>query len=153
MAQVAKLRTPSAEAMAKNSRLALAVARSLRENAMFNVGSIDEPVVHNVVATANLCCRLDLRTIVIRVRNAEYNPQRFKAVIMRILEPRTTAMIFASGKMVCTGAKSERNACIAVRKFARIIQKLGFEVSNNNISVCLSLKHKFNLIFYSFRSS
>lgn len=31
--------------------------------------------------------------------------QRFAAVIMRIREPRTTALIFSSGKMVCTGAK------------------------------------------------
>ena len=33
--------------------------------------------------------------------------QRFAAVIMRIREPKTTALIFASGKMVITGAKSE----------------------------------------------
>lgn len=32
-------------------------------------------------------------------RNAEYNPKRFQAVIMRIREPRTTALIFASGKV------------------------------------------------------
>ena len=38
-----------------------------------------------------------------RARNAEYNPKRFAAVIMRIREPRTTALIFSSGKMVCTG--------------------------------------------------
>lgn len=31
--------------------------------------------------------------------------QRFAAVIMRIREPRTTALVFSSGKMVCTGAK------------------------------------------------
>jgi TATA-box binding protein (TBP) (component of TFIID and TFIIIB) len=45
---------------------------------------------------------------------------------MRIREPRTTALIFASGKMVCTGAKSESAARLAARKYARIISKLGF---------------------------
>jgi transcription initiation factor TFIID TATA-box-binding protein len=45
---------------------------------------------------------------------------------MRIREPKTTALIFASGKMVVTGAKSEDQAHIAARKYARIIQKLGF---------------------------
>lgn len=59
-------------------------------------------------------------------RNAEYNPKRFAAVIMRIREPRTTALIFSSGKMVCTGAKSEDDSRLAARKYARIIQKLGF---------------------------
>lgn len=53
-------------------------------------------------------------------------PQRFAAVIMRIREPKTTALIFASGKMVVTGAKSEDDSKLASRKYARIIQKLGF---------------------------
>jgi transcription initiation factor TFIID TATA-box-binding protein len=52
--------------------------------------------------------------------------QRFAAVIMRIREPKTTALIFASGKMVCTGAKSEADSRLAARKYARIVQKLGF---------------------------
>ncbi|KHN43742.1 TATA-box-binding protein [Glycine soja] len=51
---------------------------------------------------------------------------RFAAVIMRIRDPKTTALIFASGKMVCTGAKSEQQSKLAARKYARIIQKLGF---------------------------
>ncbi|BBH04274.1 TATA binding protein 2 [Prunus dulcis] len=57
----------------------------------------------------------------------KYNKvRRFAAVIMRIREPKTTALIFASGKMVCTGAKSEQQSKLAARKYARIIQKLGF---------------------------
>uniref|UniRef100_A0A8C9G126 Uncharacterized protein n=1 Tax=Pavo cristatus TaxID=9049 RepID=A0A8C9G126_PAVCR len=52
--------------------------------------------------------------------------QRFAAVIMRIREPRTTALIFSSGKMVCTGAKSEEQSRLAARKYARVVQKLGF---------------------------
>ncbi|GAU43309.1 hypothetical protein TSUD_390080 [Trifolium subterraneum] len=51
---------------------------------------------------------------------------RFAGVIMRIREPKTTALIFASGKMVCIGAKSEHQSKLAARKHARIIQKLGF---------------------------
>src|ERR1700709_996620 len=46
---------------------------------------------------------------------------------MRIREPKTTALIFASGKMVVTGAKSEDHSRLASRKYARIIQKLGFD--------------------------
>ena len=45
---------------------------------------------------------------------------------MRIRDPKTTALIFASGKMVVTGAKSEEASRLASRKYARIIQKLGF---------------------------
>ncbi|KAF6222294.1 hypothetical protein HO133_001380 [Letharia lupina] len=68
----------------------------------------------NIVATVNLDCRLDLKTIALHARNAG------------IREPKTTALIFASGKMVVTGAKSEDDSRLASRKYARIIQKLGF---------------------------
>ncbi|XP_053457984.1 TATA box-binding protein-like 2 [Nycticebus coucang] len=84
------------------------------------------PELQNIVCTVNLACKLDLREIALRAKNTEYNPQRFSAVIMRIREPRTTALIFSSGKIVCTGAKSEEQSRLAARKFARVVQKLGF---------------------------
>ncbi|XP_015267579.1 PREDICTED: TATA box-binding protein-like protein 2 [Gekko japonicus] len=84
------------------------------------------PQLQNIVATVNLACKLDLKNIALHARNAEYNPKRFAAVIMRIREPRTTALIFSSGKMVCTGAKSEEQSRLAARKYARVVQKLGF---------------------------
>jgi transcription initiation factor TFIID TATA-box-binding protein len=83
-------------------------------------------VCRNIVSTVSLGCKLDLKTIALKARNAEYNPKRFAAVIMRIRDPRTTALIFSSGKMVCTGAKSEEKSRLAARKYARVIQKLGF---------------------------
>lgn len=86
-----------------------------------------EPKLQNIVSTVNLGCKLDLKRIALHARNAEYNPKRFAAVIMRIREPRTTALIFSSGKMVCTGAKSEDESRLAARKYARIVQKLGFD--------------------------
>lgn len=62
-----------------------------------------------MVSTANLGQELDLKNIALKCRNAEYNPKRFAAVIMRMKDPlRTTALIFKTGKMVITGAKSEQ---------------------------------------------
>ncbi|MED6199057.1 TATA-binding protein, partial [Stylosanthes scabra] len=57
------------------------------------------PTLQNIVSTVNLDCKLDLKTIALQARNAKYNPKRFAALIMRIREPKTTALIFASGKM------------------------------------------------------
>jgi transcription initiation factor TFIID TATA-box-binding protein len=85
------------------------------------------PTIQNVVSTVNLGTRLDPKQIAMRARNAEYNPKRFSAVVLRIREPKTTALVFASGKMVVTGAKSEDLAKLASRKYARIIQKCGFK--------------------------
>ncbi|KAK4052389.1 TATA-binding protein (TBP) [Microbotryomycetes sp. JL201] len=89
------------------------------------------PGVHGIVPTL----QLDLKTIALHARNAEYNPKRFAAVIMRIREPKTTALVFASGKVVVTGAKSEDDSRLAARKYARIIQKLGFEAKFQDFKI------------------
>eukprot|EP00958_Prasinococcus_capsulatus_P007443 scaffold696_cov417-Prasinococcus_capsulatus_cf.AAC.1 len=93
------------------------------------------PTLQNIVATVNLDCKLDLKKIALHARNAEYNPKRFAAVIMRIREPKTTALVFASGKVVCTGAKSEADAKLAARKYAKIVSKLDFKVSFKDFKI------------------
>ncbi|KAK4251319.1 transcription factor TFIID-domain-containing protein [Corynascus novoguineensis] len=85
------------------------------------------PTVQNVVATADLGCRLNLQTIAQHARNVEYNRRKFHALVMRIREPRTTTLVFASGRMVVTGAKSESLARLAARRHARAIQKCGYQ--------------------------
>ncbi len=54
---------------------------------------------------------------------------------MRIRDPKTTALIFASGKMVVTGAKSEDDSRLASRKYARIVQKLGFDAKFSEFKI------------------
>ena len=58
-------------------------------------------------------------------KNVEYKPKRFAAAIRRIREPKTTALIFASGKMVCTGAKSEADSYTAALQYAKALKKIG----------------------------
>jgi TATA-box binding protein (TBP) (component of TFIID and TFIIIB) len=48
---------------------------------------------------------LELKKIALQCRNAEYNPKRFAAVIMRLRDPKTTALIFASGLILLFKAK------------------------------------------------
>ncbi|CAK5073269.1 unnamed protein product [Meloidogyne enterolobii] len=94
-----------------------------------------KPVLQNIVSTVNLDVRLDLNQIAKTALNSEYNPKRFSAVIMRIRDPRSTALIFNNGKIVCTGAKSEEASRLAARRFARIIQRLGYNVQFNEFKV------------------
>ena len=54
---------------------------------------------------------------------------------MRLKEPKSTALIFSSGKMVCTGSKDENLSKIAMRKFAWILQKLGNPVHFNKFQI------------------
>eukprot|EP00804_Cyclotella_cryptica_P020185 CCRYP_010885-RA/>CCRYP_010885-RA protein AED:0.28 eAED:0.28 QI:67/1/1/1/1/1/3/2272/282 len=83
--------------------------------------------IQNMAATANLGVRLDLKQIALRCRNTEFNPRRFAAVIMRLREPRATALLFASGRMVVTGTKCAHNSALATKKFAYIIERVGFK--------------------------
>jgi len=119
--------TPATSASASASTAASKTADPVSEMAMFQSKyGATRPVIHNVVATANLGCELNLKTIAMTARNAEYNPRRFSAVIMRIREPKSTALVFKSGKLVVTGTKSQEEARHAARKFGRVIIKVGY---------------------------
>uniref|UniRef100_A0A3B3BPQ6 TATA box-binding protein-like 1 n=1 Tax=Oryzias melastigma TaxID=30732 RepID=A0A3B3BPQ6_ORYME len=56
-------------------------------------------------------------------------------LLMRIRRPRTTANIFRSGKMICTGATSMEECRQATRRHARILQKAGFPVRILNFRI------------------
>ncbi|KAL3267097.1 hypothetical protein HHI36_011237 [Cryptolaemus montrouzieri] len=92
-------------------------------------------IIQNCVATVSLSTELNLAVINARTRNSEYNPSRFHGLVMRIREPRTTALIFKSGKIVCTGGRNEQDTLLATKKFARIIQKLGFNIKFQNFMI------------------
>ncbi|XWS75231.1 hypothetical protein CRYUN_Cryun01aG0067900 [Craigia yunnanensis] len=55
--------------------------------------------------------------------------------MLRIKEPKTTALIFSSGKIVCTGAKIEQQSLLATCKCAIIIQKLGFDITFSDFKI------------------
>mmetsp|Transcript_307 Transcript_307/g.294 ORF Transcript_307/g.294 Transcript_307/m.294 type:complete len:208 (+) Transcript_307:70-693(+) len=92
--------------------------------------------IQNLVATISLGCEIEPEKISQTVSNAEYNPRRFAAVIMRLREPRTTALIFKTGKMIVTGSKDEQESRSAAKLYVKIIQKCGFpaQVSDYKIS-------------------
>ncbi|KAI5084569.1 hypothetical protein GOP47_0000741 [Adiantum capillus-veneris] len=94
-----------------------------------NSSTLPEPKIQNVVCTVNLECEIDLKQVAYQALNADYNPHRFPGVIMRLRQPKTTSLIFKTGKMVCTGAKNEDDAELAARRHARILQKLGYKLA------------------------
>lgn len=93
------------------------------------------PKISNVVAGADLCCIIDLMKVQQLCRNATYNPKRFPAVIMRIKEPKATALVFGKGKIQILGTKSVDDARLAGRRFARILRKVGFNTRFENFNV------------------
>ena len=99
--------------------------------------SITPPfALQNVVATFNIGLdRIDLRELALKRPFIEYNPYKFAAANMRIAEPRTTALAFASGNMVCTGAKTELLSRLASRKYVRLLQKHDVPVSFRDFKI------------------
>jgi transcription initiation factor TFIID TATA-box-binding protein len=92
--------------------------------------------LQNVVATFNIGLeRIDLRDLALTRPWIEYNPHKFAAATMRITNPRTTALAFASGNMVCTGAKTEALSRLASRKYVRLLQKHGVPVSFRDFKI------------------
>ena len=87
-----------------------------------------EIVIQNVVASASLNQKFNLLDIVKNFRNVEYNRERFPGLVFRLKKPKTATLIFSTGKMVCTGAKSEKLARRAVHKVIR-------ELKNNGIII------------------
>lgn len=85
--------------------------------------------LQNVVATFNLGVKhLNLRKISLEKPFIEYNPSKFAAATLRLRSPRTTALAFASGNMVVTGAKTEHMSRLASRKYVLVLQKHGIPV-------------------------
>jgi len=87
--------------------------------------------IQNVVAVASLDQKMDLIAIMKNFRNVEYKPKRFPGLVFRLKQPKTTTLIFGNGKMVCTGAKSEKMAKSAVRKVVRELRKEGFIIRSS----------------------
>ena len=77
--------------------------------------------VENVVASASVDQKIDLIEITEKFPDTEYHPEQFPGLVFRLTNPRTATLIFRTGKMVCTGAKSEEMPIKAVNT---VVQKM-----------------------------
>jgi len=80
-------------------------------------------VINNVVCSFSVRCHLNLKEIALNGSNVEYRKEN-GMVTMKLRHPYTTASIWSSGKITCTGANSEDQAKVSARKFSRILQRL-----------------------------
>jgi transcription initiation factor TFIID TATA-box-binding protein len=87
--------------------------------------------IENVVATADLSQHLDLDAILKVTPGARYNPQRFPGLVYKLKRPETTTLLFASGKMVCTGARSAKSAKRAIAQVVKELRGQGIIIMAN----------------------
>ncbi len=91
--------------------------------------------IENVVASASVDQRIDLNVITQTFPDVEYHPDQFPGLVFRLKSPKTATLIFSSGKMVCTGAKSEEQAIKAVRSVVQKLRKGGIKIKKDAVIV------------------
>ncbi|MCX6820836.1 MAG: TATA-box-binding protein [Candidatus Aenigmarchaeota archaeon] len=81
--------------------------------------------VENIVASAKLDGKLNLDTIAFNLENSEYEPEQFPGLVYRMKDPKVAFLLFGSGKVVCTGARSVKDVGIAVTKVSKKLKSIG----------------------------
>jgi transcription initiation factor TFIID TATA-box-binding protein len=84
--------------------------------------------VVNIVVSANLGHDIPLEKMAATLSNTEYNPEQFPGLVIRIKEPKTSALIFSSGKIVCTGARSMDKVHESIRKIIKSLEKINVKI-------------------------
>lgn len=78
----------------------------------------------NIVASSSLEHDVPLVKLAEALPNTEYNPEQFPGLVMRIKDPKTSALIFSSGKIVCTGARSMAKVKLSVMAIIKNLAKI-----------------------------
>ncbi len=85
--------------------------------------------VVNIVISTSLEHDIPLEKMAATLPNTEYNPEQFPGLVIRIKEPKTSALIFSSGKVVCTGARSMDKVHESIKKIIKSLEKIGIKIT------------------------
>ncbi len=81
--------------------------------------------VQNIVASANMNVKVNLDVLAMKCDNTEYEPEQFPGLVFSLDEPKTVMLVFRSGKMIITGAKTQEAVGIAAEKTKKAIEEIG----------------------------
>ena len=86
----------------------------------------------NVVVSASVNRELPLERLATKLERAEYNPEQFPGLILKMDVPvKASALLFSSGKIICTGTKSLRDAKKAIGEIVRKLGAIGLKVKGD----------------------
>lgn len=84
--------------------------------------------VVNIVVSTSLEHDVPLEKMAATLPNTEYNPEQFPGLVIRIKEPKTSALIFSSGKVVCTGARTLADVDESIKKIIKSLEKINIKI-------------------------
>jgi len=85
--------------------------------------------VVNIVVSSSLEHDIPLEKMATVLSNTEYNPEQFPGLVIRIKEPKTSALIFSSGKIVCTGARNMEGVEGCIKKIIKSLEKINVKIT------------------------
>ncbi len=91
--------------------------------------------IQNVVASTAIGREIDLKSVTLALDGADYDPEQFPGLVYRTTDPKTAALIFRSGKIVCTGAKSIKDVDRGLQKVFEKLNGLGIKVMDNPVII------------------
>lgn len=94
-------------------------------------GQVDETKIRivNIVVSTSLEHDVPLEKMAAVLPNTEYNPEQFPGLVIRIKEPKTSALIFSSGKVVCTGADTLEKVDQSIEKIIEALKKININIT------------------------
>jgi len=98
------------------------VVKELKKGGIIIISKPDLKVV-NIVASASLGGMIDLEKAAFTLGKTMYEPEQFPGLIYRMDDPKVVILLFASGKLVCTGAKKEQDVYDAVQKLHTLLEE------------------------------
>jgi len=112
----------------EEARRAIRKIAELLNKSGIPVDSDPEIIVQNMVAVYDVGCALNLTNLIISLglEDIEYEPEQFPGLVYRVRDPDVVCLLFSSGKMVVTGAKSDKDIERAIDRVLQVIRKCGF---------------------------
>ncbi len=87
----------------------------------------------NMVATSSLEHDVPLERMAAALTNTEYNPEQFPGLVIRFRQPKTSALVFSSGKLVITGAKSMDEIIETFELIKKSLEKIGLKIDTKPV--------------------
>jgi transcription initiation factor TFIID TATA-box-binding protein len=106
----------------ESRRAVMKVIKELKKGGIIII-SKPELKIQNIVASASLGGMIDLEKAASTLEKTMYEPEQFPGLIYRMAVPKVVILLFASGKLVCTGAKKEQDVYDAVQKLHTLLEE------------------------------
>jgi transcription initiation factor TFIID TATA-box-binding protein len=109
--------------------------------------TVTKPIIEivNVVSSSTIDQKLDLNDIQKKFPDVEYNPDLFPGAVFRLQNPKTATLLFSTGKMVCTGSKSEDMAKKAVKMVVQKLRKEKIKIKKDAVVTVQNIVSSINL--------